>query len=130
MVEVVVAVFMALMGVGIALIWTLDIRAGRGYVTTGGLRVARDPDNGNRMALHWLAEYGTAVGLLVGAGALVADMPFAETVAMAALGALAYTSVNSLAWVLASPTRRAYAVPMVVGLIGSAVSLALLASRL
>ena len=41
------------------------------------------------------------------------------TVAGAALGATWYTSMNSLAWTLADSSRRAYATPMVIGLVGS-----------
>lgn len=37
---------------------------------------------------------------------------------LAALGALTYTGTNSLAWALARPERRAYAVPMRVGAVG------------
>ncbi len=44
----------------------------------------------------------------------------------AGLGALAYTSLNSLGWVLADRTRHAYAVPMVVGLAGALIAMALL----
>jgi hypothetical protein len=42
------------------------------------------------------------------------------------LGSLIYTSLNSLGWVLADRSRLAYGVPMVVGLVGGVVSVALL----
>ena len=45
---------------------------------------------------------------------------------MVALGALAYSSLNSLGWALAERARFAYAVPMVVGLVGALVSIGLL----
>jgi len=35
---------------------------------------------------------------------------------LAALGALACTSTNSLSWVLADPARRPYAIPMSLGI--------------
>ena len=47
----------------------------------------------------------------------------------AALGALWYTSTNSLGWATGPSDRRAYAIPMVIGLVGSTTCLiALLAT--
>jgi hypothetical protein len=45
-----------------------------------------------------------------------------------ALGALGYTSLNSLSWVLADPTRAAYGIPMAVGLAGALIGILLLLS--
>jgi hypothetical protein len=126
--NIALAVFMIAMGVGIAFVWSLDIRAGRGYRTSGGLWQARGPGDGERMVFHWLAEYGTAAALVVGAVSLALDLAVAPILAAAALGALAYTSVNSLAWSLAHPERRAYAIPMAVGAVGALVSLVVLVS--
>jgi hypothetical protein len=124
-VEIVIAPFMLVMAVGIAAIWTGDIRAGRGYESSRGLLAARDPVNGNRMLPHWLAEYTTAVALVIGAAALMLHWSAADALAAFAMGALCYTSLNSLAWVLGAPERRAYALPMIVGLIGGLVSITL-----
>jgi hypothetical protein len=125
-VELVIDIFMAAMGLGIAAIWSSDIRAGRGFTTSGGLLGARDADSGNVMLPHWLAEYGTAAALLIGATGLVLRWAVRDTLATAALGALSYTALNSLAWVLARPERRAYGIPMAVGLVGGLASIALL----
>jgi hypothetical protein len=125
--EVVIAVFMALMGAGIAAIWTMDIRAGRGFTTTDGLLRARDADSSDVMVPHWLAEYGTAAALVLGAIGLVGGWAVRDALATAALGALAYTSLNSLAWVLARPDRRVYGLPMAAGLVGALASIGILA---
>ena len=125
--DIAVALFMVVMAFGMAGIWTLDIRAGHGFETTngGGLLTARDATSGNRMLPHWLAEYATSLALLLGALALLLAWPAGDAIAAFALGALGYTSLNSLAWVLAAPERRAYALPMVVGLVGGLVSITL-----
>jgi hypothetical protein len=50
----------------------------------------------------------------------------AEPVMLIGLGALAYTSANSLGWSLARPERRPYTVPMAIGLGGALISMGLL----
>jgi hypothetical protein len=124
-----VAAFMGVMGTAIAVVWGLDIVRGRGIDRSRGLRAARDPDSGVLLLPHWLAEYGTAAGLLAGAVAIALGWALADAIAFASLGALAYTSVNSLGWALARPERRAYAVAMAVGAVGGGVCLVLLALR-
>lgn len=117
-----VAVFMIVMAVGIAAIWTADIVRGRRVDRSDGLLRARGSD-GSLLLWHWVAEYGTAVGLLVGGGALLVGSEWATPLAAAALGATWYTSTNSLAWALAERSRRVYVVPMGVGVVGSITSL-------
>lgn len=117
-----VAGFMIVMAIGISAIWTIDIVRGGRVDRSDGLLRARSSD-GSLLLLHWIAEYGTAVGLLVGAGALLGGREWATALAAAALGATWYTSTNSLAWALAERSRRAYAVPMGVGVVGSLTSL-------
>ncbi len=75
------------------------------------------------MLPHWVAEYGTAVGLLAGALGLLSSAPWANPVAAAALGATVYTSTNSLGWAFADSARRLSAVPMVVGALGGLAAL-------
>ena len=120
-----VALYMALMGAGIAAVWTRDIIGGTQFDRSASLLRAREPD-GSLLLPHWVAEYATAAALLAGAVGLLADTGWAVPVAAAALGATFYTSVNSLGWVLADPQRRAYAAPMVLGAVGSPVCLAVL----
>ena len=114
----VIAWLMILMGVAIATIWTHDIVAGQKIDRSPGLLHARDED-GSLFWPHWLAEYATAVLLVVGGVGLLADTAWGRTVAGLALGALFYTSVNSLGWAFAEPDRYAYAVPMTAGVVVS-----------
>jgi hypothetical protein len=122
--EVVVALFALVMGVAMAAIWTLDIRAGRGFEASAGLIQAREVGTGSRLVWHWLAEYGTSATLIVAGLLLLMDAALGLPVAFIGLGALAYSACNSLSWALARPERRPYAFPMVVGLIGALVSIA------
>lgn len=111
------AVFRALMGLGIAGVWTLDLLRNPKIDLSRGVFAARN-DEGSLFWPHWLAEYGTAAALLAGAGGLLAQAGWGRPLGLVALGALVYTSTNSLGWSLAAPERRPYAVPMIVGLLG------------
>ncbi len=122
-----VALFALVMGIAMAGIWTLDIRAGRGFEPSAGLIHAREVGTGSRLVWHWLAEYGTAATLIVAGLLLLMDAALALPVAFIGLGALAYSACNSLSWALArrsdarmpsrwssgssvpsSPSRRSY----------------------
>ena len=123
-----VAVFMIAMGIGMAAIWTIDIARSPEVDRARGLLRARDRSTGSLLVPHWLAEYGTAALLVVGGAGLVLGIgagPWTWLVGLG-LGALAYSSLNSLGWALADRGRFAYAVPMIVGLVGAFVSLGLL----
>jgi hypothetical protein len=122
-----VAVFMLAMAVGMAGMWTVDILRSPEIDRSRGLMRARDR-SGSVMAPHWLAEYGTAVLLLVGGVGLLLGWPSGAWAWLvpAALGALAYTGLNSQAWVLADRSRTAYGIPIAVGLVGAIVAFMLI----
>jgi hypothetical protein len=123
-----VGVFMLVMGAGIAGIWTVDIVRSPEVDRTRGILRARDRSNGSLLVPHWIAEYATALVLLAGGiGLVFATSPGAwRWLVPIGLGALAYTSVNSLGWVLADRSRTAYGIPMAMGLIGAIASIGLL----
>ena len=123
---VAVAVFMLAMGVAIAAVWTRDIVAGMQVDLSAGFFRARDDAAGTLFWPHWIAEYGTAAALVAGAIGLLLGALWGEPVSFAALGALLYTSANSLGWAWARPERRPYAIPMLVGVVGGAGALAVL----
>jgi hypothetical protein len=122
MVDQLIAGFMLVMGLAIAGVWTVDIVRGSQVDRSHGLVHARDTD-GSLLGWHWVAEYGTSAALLVGAVGLLTASDWAVPAAAAALGATWYTSTNSLGWALGQRARRAYAIPMGVGLVGSLVCL-------
>lgn len=117
----IIAAFMILMGAGIAGIWGSDLA--RGVLREGFFRAK---DNGVLYWPHLFAEFVTAAALLLAGIAYIAGAAWASLVAYPALGALFYTSLNSLNWALAERGRFPYAVPMLVGLVGSLVSLVVL----
>ena len=126
MLEIAVALFGGVIGAAMAGIWARDIMSGHGFDAPHGLLRAREADSDDLMIWHWAAEFGTAVLLIGGAFLLLADAAIAETVMLLGLGALVYTSTNSLGWALAAPERRPYVYPMAGGLIGGLISVVVL----
>ncbi|MFC1583510.1 hypothetical protein ACFL4U_02385 [Candidatus Neomarinimicrobiota bacterium] len=117
-----IPVFIALNGLAMADIWTGDISKG---VLQDGFWKSREGDD-RLFWPHLIAEYATAAGLLAGAYGLYTAAPWGESAAFISLGALAYTATSNLDWSLAKRERLPYAIPMMVGLAGSAVSIAIL----
>ena len=117
-----IPVFMALNGLAMAGIWTVDISKG---VLPNGFWKSREGDD-RLFWPHLIAEYTTAAGLLAGAYGLYTAAPWGESAAFISLGALAYTATSNLSWSLAKRERLPYAIPMIVGLAGSVVSIAIL----
>ncbi len=123
-----VGLFMLVMGAGIAGIWTVDIVRSPQVDRTRGMLRARDRSTGSLLVPHWIAEYATALLLVAGGiGLVTAAAPGAWSwLVPIGLGALAYTSMNSLGWVLADRSRAAYGIPMAIGLVGAVASIGLL----
>ncbi len=123
-----VAVFMLVMGYGIAVIWTLDMIRSPEVDRSRGFAQARDRSSGSLLLPHWIAEYATAALCMAGGLRLLFGWSIGGWTWLVAvgLGALAYTSLNSLGWALADRSRTGYAVPMAIGLAGSVVSIGLL----
>ena len=114
----IIAGFMIAMGVAMAGIWTRDIISAEQLDISNGRFRARDPAAGTLMLPHWIAEYGAAASLLAGAIGLLIDAGWGRSLSLVALGALLYTSTNSLGWALAERSRYPYAVPMAIGVVG------------
>lgn len=123
-----VGIFMLVMGCGVAAIWTVDIVRSAEVDRSRGLAAARDRSTGSFLLPHWLAEFATAAILIAGGLRLLLGWSVGGWTWLVAvgLGALAYTSLNSLGWVVADRSRSAYAIPMVIGLVGSIASIGLL----
>lgn len=115
--DIVIPLLMIVMGLGIGGVWTRDMLAGTYADIREGIFTARDPDSGSLFWPHWLAEYSTAILLLIAAVGLLADTTWSSTLAAIAAGALLYTSINSLSWSLAQPDRLLYAGPMIIGIL-------------
>jgi hypothetical protein len=102
--------------------WIVDISKG---VLPDGFWKSREGDD-RLFWPHLIAEYTTAAGLVVSAYGLYTTAPWGESAALISLGALAYTATSNLSWSLAKRERLPYAVPMMVGLAGSVVSITIL----
>lgn len=124
--EILIAVFTGVIGAAMAGIWARDIMSGHGYDAPHGLLRAREADSDDLMIWHWAAEFGTAALLVVGGFLLLVGAALAEPIVLLGLGALLYTSTNSLGWALASPERRPYVYPMAAGLVGGIICATLL----
>jgi hypothetical protein len=119
----VVPIYMVVQGAAIAGLWTVDIASGK---LEGGFFTAKE--NGVLYWPHVSAEYLTAAALATGGIGYLSGAGWSDAVAYPALGALFYTSLNSLNWALAEKQRLPYAVPMFIGLFGSVASMLLLST--
>ena len=119
-----VAVFAITMGAGIALIWSIDIVGGK--FKDQGRFFAWKNEQGESMWTHITAELITALLLISGGVGLLFDIGWGQVIVVFALGALVYTSLNSLGWALAKRSRYPYAIPMSIGLAGGIACLILL----
>lgn len=113
--DLVVGLLLAVMGVAIAGIWTRDIVVRDDIDLRGGLLRARNSETGMLFWPHWLAEYATAIGLVIAGVGVMIDATWAPVLGGVGSGALLYTSINSLGWAFAERERYSYAIPMVLG---------------
>lgn len=115
-----VAIFLIIVGLGIAGIWAIDIAGGK-FANRGKFFQWREGE-----ALLWphlLAEYLTALALVAAGTGLLLQAAWSIPLAWLALGALVYTAINSSGWVLADRSRLSYGIPMWVSLFGALVCL-------
>ena len=112
----VILILFIITGTGIAAIWTKDILTNTDIDISKGFFNARDKDSGNLFWPHWLAEYATAILLIVAPVLIFLKIDIGAQLLPFAVGALFYTSLNSLGWAFARKERFAYAFPMLFGL--------------
>ncbi len=117
---------MVLTGTGIIIVWLKDIFSGIRIDRSNGFLKSRDIENGELLFPHLFAEFLTASGLIIGGAGLIFFPEWGNSISLISLGALLYTSLNSLSWALAKKERFTYAVPMIFGLIFSVFSIIVL----
>lgn len=122
----VIIILFIITGIGMATIWTKDIFTNTDINISNGFFNARDKNSGNLFWPHWLAEYATAVLLVVAPVLIFLKTEIGAQLLPFAAGALFYTSLNSLGWAFARKERFAYAFPMLFGLAVAAVYFLLL----
>jgi len=104
-------------GIGIAAIWTKDIFTNTDIDLSRGFFHAREKDSGNLFWPHWLAEYATALLLIIAPLLVFLGIETGTQLLPFAAGALFYTSLNSLGWAFARKERFGYAFPMLFALV-------------
>jgi len=122
----IVPIFMTVAGLGIVSIWTVDLIKKEKVNFDEGLLHLRDRETGQYILPHLMAEYGTALLLLIAAVGLCRSTSWAIRLSFLALGALIYTSLNSLSWVVTRRERLPYGVPMLFALAGALISMLIL----
>ena len=112
-------VFLLATATAIAGLWIVDLLRGDKIDSSKGFWALRDLETGQRLLPHLLAETMTSVGLAAAAIGCLSSRTWARELALIALGALVYTSLNSLSWVMGDRERWAYGVPMLAALVGA-----------
>ena len=118
--------FMGLTGIAMMASWVRDlVKRDQVDISDGLLRI-RDRRSGECLLPTILAEVGTATALLVAAIGTSTGASWGKGLSLVALGALVYTSISSLSWVLTETNRWPFGIPMLVALAGAIVSLSIL----
>lgn len=121
-----VSIIMICCGLAIAGIWTADILKGEKIDISNGLFKARDSECNSLMWPHWIAEYSTGIGLIIGGVGIFLNISWSYNLSLIVLGALLYTSMNSLSWAFANKERLSYAIPMLISFVGACFSILLI----
>ena len=122
----IIPIFMTIAGLGIISIWTVDLIKKEKVILDEGFLRVRDRETGQYILPHLIAEYGTALLLLIAAVGLCRSTSWAIRLSFLALGALIYTSLNSLSWVITRHERLPYGIPMLFALAGALISILIL----
>lgn len=124
MAAIMVISFMLLMtGISMIIIWIMDIGKNPDVDLSAGFFRAREKKSGNIFWYHIVAEVVTGI-LLIASGIILIIRDFNSfPVVYFALGALFYSSMNSMGWAFAEKERRRYAIPMITALLISVLSL-------
>ena len=110
-------------GVGIGTIWTLELISGKNIDSNENIFQARDKGTNQILWPHLLAEYSTAAAAFISAVGLYRNDSWARSMTLITSGLLAYTSINSMSWVLSEKEKSIYAIPMMIGLTTAGVSI-------
>lgn len=110
-------------GIGIGTVWTLDLISQKNINMNGSIFKARDKSTNQLIWPHLVAEYSTATVSIISAVGLYNNKNWAKPLSLIASGLVAYTSVNSMSWVLSEKGRYAYAIPMMIGLTSAGITI-------
>lgn len=108
-----------IMGVGIVIIWVVDINNNPEIDFTGGFFRARERESNNLFWFHIVAELLTGLLLIISGMVILLNEKELFFLVYFSSGSLFYTSFSSLGWAFANKGRYIYAFPMIGGLIFS-----------
>ena len=107
---------MLVMGIAFIIIWIADINNNPEVDMSRGFFRAREKASNNIFWFHITAEILTGLLLIAGGTVIFLDIKELYPLVCFSVGALFYTSLNSLSWAFAEKHRYNYAWPMLAGL--------------
>ncbi len=122
----IISFFLLMTGTSMIIIWIMDIGKNPEVDLSEGFFRAREKNSQNLFWFHIVAELITGLLLIASGIILLVGDTNSFPVAHFALGALFYSSLNSLGWAFAEKGRRNYAFPILSGLIISVISIIIL----
>ena len=114
--DLIIAFMLIMTGIAMIAIWIIDINDNPEVDMTNGFFHAREKHSNNIFWFHIVVEMITALLLIMGGIIIVIKAERLFPLVYLSLGALFYSSFNSLGWVLAYQNRRRYVYPIIAGL--------------
>lgn len=115
-INLIIAFILIMTGIAMIIIWIIDINENPEVDMTGGFFRAREKNSNNIFWFHITAELITAILLIMAGIIIVLKAERLIPLVFLSLGALFYSSLNSLGWVFACQHRKKYAFPIITGL--------------
>lgn len=126
--SMIISFFLIMCGTSIIIIWIMSFFKNPDADLSAGFFKSREKNSGNLFWFHIVAEFITGVILIASGIILLFRDLNSYPIVYFALGALFYSSLNSLGWAFAYRDRYKYAIPMMIGLFISIVSIIILIS--
>jgi hypothetical protein len=115
-IRLIISFFLLIVGSAMLIIWIADINNKPDIDFSEGFFRAREKQSGNIFCFHIIAETISSLSLIAGGLVLLSGSDTFMPVVYFSLGALFYSSVNSLGWAFAETQRKIYRLPMMLGL--------------
>ncbi|MBW1614084.1 MAG: hypothetical protein JRJ57_08950 [Deltaproteobacteria bacterium] len=121
-----VSFLLLIIGIAMLVIWIADINNNPEIDFSKGFFKARGKASGELFCFHIIGEVLTGIMLILSGIIILYRTPEWMPCAYFSLGALFYTSLNSLGWAFARKERKRYGIPITAGLIISIFSFIIL----
>lgn len=124
--NLIISFFMLMIGCAMMILWIMEMFNNPEVDMSAGFFRAREKQSNNIFWFHIVAELITAVLLVASGIILVMRDENLYPVAYFALGALFYSSLNSMGWAFAYRERYNYAYPIIGGFMLSVIAIIVL----